>query len=412
MKPMWRKLQVFLLAGMVLLWAQGGLRAEDEAFDAVSDNLKFNAFDGNVRGHLTGLLDVEGYYFNQLAPAFIESNRDFLFNPRLTLFLDGQLGPKLYFFVQTRVDRGFDPADAHAQIRLDEYAFRFTPWNDGRVNVQVGKFATVLGTWANRHDSWENPFITAPLPYENLTSMWDSYAVDSAATLLSWTNSEKNVRLPLIWGPAYATGVAVSGRVGKFDYAAEIKNTALSARPDAWNISEIGMDHPSFSGRIGWRPDEAWNAGVSASAGEYLLPMAADALPPGRMFGDYRQVLLGQDISYAWHHWQFWAEFFENRFEIPGVGNANSFAYYLEAKYKITPQLFGALRWNQQVYNDFPDGAGGSVPWSYNSWRIDTALTWRFTPHIQAKLQYSFLRQDRAERENQNLLALQFTIRF
>jgi hypothetical protein len=66
----------------------------------------------------------------------------------------------------------------------------------------------------------------------------------------------------------------------------------------------------------------------------------------------------------------FWAEVFETRFEVPNVGNAD-LSYYLEAKYKITPQLFVALRWNQQLYGESPimekapDGAmtpGESMP--------------------------------------------------
>ena len=36
------------------------------------------------------------------------------------------------------------------------------------LNVQAGKFATVVGNWIERYDSWNNPFITAPLPYENM----------------------------------------------------------------------------------------------------------------------------------------------------------------------------------------------------------------------------------------------------
>jgi hypothetical protein len=41
------------------------------------------------------------------------------------------------------------------------------------------------------------------------------------------------------------------------------------------------------------------------------------------------------------HHLQLWAEFYEARFEVR-IGNADTFSYYLEAKYKITSQLFGA----------------------------------------------------------------------
>jgi hypothetical protein len=75
------------------------------------------------------------------------------------------------------------------------------------------------------------------------------------------------------------------------------------------------------------------------------------SLPPGRDISDYREFVLGQDISFAWHHLQLWAEFYEARFEVPNVGDADTFAYYVEAKYKFTPQLFGAVRWNQQLFN-------------------------------------------------------------
>src|SRR5205085_34096 len=102
--------------------------------------------------------------------------------------------------------------------------------------------------------------------------------------------------------------------------------------------------------RIGVRPNETWNLGFSASAGPYLLPEASPTLPMARSIRDYRQLLLGQDIAYAWRHLQIWAEVFETRFEIPRIGNANMLAYYVEAKYKVTPQLFVAARWNQQFF--------------------------------------------------------------
>src|SRR4029450_9659308 len=81
--------------------------------------------------------------------------------------------------------------------------------------------------------------------------------------------------------------------------------------------------------------------------------------PPGRDTGDYREFVLGQDISFAWHHLQLWAEFYEARFEVPNVGDADTFAYYVEAKYKFMPQLFGAVRWNQQLFNTINNGYGG-----------------------------------------------------
>src|SRR5579864_3323318 len=139
----------------------------DEWIDQLDTALTFSQPDYDLEARLSGTFDAEFYHLDQPAPGLIDSKIDNLFNPRLTLFLDGQLGKQIYFFAQTRLDRGFDPSDQGAQIRMDEYAVRFTPWDDGRFNLQVGKFATVVGNWVPRHLSWDNPFINAPLVYEN-----------------------------------------------------------------------------------------------------------------------------------------------------------------------------------------------------------------------------------------------------
>jgi hypothetical protein len=132
----------------------------------------------------------------------------------------------------------------------------------------------------------------------------------------------------------------------------------------------------------------------------------------GRSIGDYHERLLGQDISYALHHLQLWAEFYEVRFQVPRIGNADTFAYYLEGKYKFTPQLFGALRWNQQLFSTVPDGAGGSARWGHDLWRIDTLLGYRFTAHTQLKLEYSFQDENSDSRDLIHTVAAQFTLRF
>src|SRR5436853_5228148 len=135
----------------------------DDFLDRLDTALTIAAFHDNLRLRLSGTIVLEAYHFQQPAPGLIDSKIDNLFNPRLTLFLDAQLGSQIYFFAQSRLDRGFDPSDHGAQVRLDEYALRFTPWDDSRFNLQVRKFATVVGNWVPRHLSWENPFVNAPL---------------------------------------------------------------------------------------------------------------------------------------------------------------------------------------------------------------------------------------------------------
>jgi hypothetical protein len=407
----------------VLLLACTVVQAEDEWLDRLDQALTINAFDGNLRARLSGTFDLEYYRIQQPSPGLLYTDRENLVNPRLTLFLDTQLGSQLYGFVQARIDRGFDPSDGDGQIRLDEWVLRFTPWDDGRFSLQAGKFATVAGNWVQRHLSWDNPFITAPLPYENLTGIWDGSAPDSAATLLSWShvpyqdtttfdNTDKKLRLPVLWGPSYATGISVAGHLGKFEYAAEVKNASLSSRPYYWDPTEMNFDYPTFTTRFGFRPNPTWNFGFSLSTGAYMTREAATSLPADRSIGDYRENVIGQDIGFEWHHLQIWAEFYEARFQVPNVGNADTFAYYIEAKYKITPQLFAALRWNQQLFATIPDGSGERVAWGNDLWRIDAAIGYRFTTYTQLKLQYSLQHERNASREVSHMVAGQFTVKF
>jgi hypothetical protein len=385
----------------------------DDVLDRLDSTLTLSAFQDTLRARLSGTLDLEFYNFQQPAPGLIDSTVDNLFNPRLTLFLDGQIGSQLYFFAQARFDRGFDPTDYGADVSLNEYALRFTPWQDGRFTLQVGQFATVVGNWIPRHLSWDNPFIDAPLVYENVTAIQDKYAPSSPLFFIyNPYLYQKYTFNPVIWGPSYASGISVSGRMGQFDYAAEMKNASLSSRPESWYITETGFENPTFSGRLGFRPNEAWNFGFSASEGPYFRREAEPTLPPGRDIGDYREYVLGQDISFAWHHFQLWSEFYEARFEVPRVGDADTFAYYVEAKYKFAPQLFGAIRWNQQLFSKIDNGIGGSEHWSPDLERIDVAATYRLTTHVQLKLEYSYQHEISLPGRDNHLLATQFTVRF
>jgi hypothetical protein len=410
-------------AAMLALALAPALSGQEDVIDRLDDRLSFGNSDDTFRVRLSGTLDLEGYSLDQPATGIIYSGSGTLFNPRLSLYLDAQLGAHVYGFVKAVADNGFDPGEGGQRERLDEYALRVTPWADGRLNLQVGKFATLVGNWAPRHDSWDNPFVTAPLPYENLTGIWSTDAARSVDQLLYWAGVmpkpdrggaylDQYRNVPIIWGPSYATGAAVFGAVGALDYAFEVKNTALSSSPDTWSPTQTQWQNPTFSGRVGFRPDEMWAFGFSASAGTYLEGYAAPTLAPGTSLGQYLEIVTAQDASFAWHHVQVWAEAFETRFEVPLVGNADTVAYYVEAKYKLTPQFFAALRWNQQVFSSLVDSAGQSLPWSRNVWRIDAAPGYRFTARTQVKVQYSIERQDADLQQWGQMLAVQFTARF
>jgi hypothetical protein len=404
---------------MLLLFLSGTAGYSQQWLDQVDGSLFLESKNGFARLDLSGQLDLEGYYIDQRPPGLIFSDDKFFFNPRLALFVDARLGQHLYSFVQVRFDRGFDPGlDADGDARFDEYLLRYTPFDDSRINLQVGKFATVIGNFVLRHQSWDNPFINAPLPYENVVTMTDQSVPAGPTDLLSRRTvaDKKDLWVPLLWGPSYTTGASLFGALGRLDYAFEFKNSSVSSRPEAWDAraSEIGWDAPTIGARLGYRPGAAWNLGVSVNEGAYLLPVAEKTadFPAGRDRGDYLQSTFGADARYEWRRLQLWAEVFASRFEVPNVGDADTLAWYLEAKYKLTASLFAAARWNQQFFGKVNDGLGGEQRWDDDGWRIDAALGWRFTHHVQAKLQYSYTREDGNLQQGEQLVAAQVTVKF
>jgi hypothetical protein len=272
----------------------------------------------------------------------------------------------------------------------------------------------VFGNWVGRHDSWENPLINAPLPYENVTIIADRAAPTSPSNFLSRRNSSDKKRqwLPLLWGPSYTSGAAALGRWRELEYGVEFKNASLASRPDKWDFRYRGWNHPTVTGRLGWDPGAAWQIGVSGSRGSYMLESAQSTLPPGKHIGDFSHTILGVDAAYAWRHWEIWSELFASRTEVPNVEDCDAIAYYVETKYQVAPQWFGALRWNQAMFEKISNGEGREIPWDRPAWRIDTAIGYRFDRHVQYKLQYSLDRQSGHQQQGEQTVAMQLTLRF
>src|SRR4029079_4793120 len=118
-----RLMRCALFCACLIASVTRSLAAED-VFDDVEQALTISMFDDQVRARVSGLLDLEYYHFPQPPPGLIRADGHDLFAPRLSVFLDAKVGPNVYFFLQTRVDTGFDPSDLGAQWRLDEYALR------------------------------------------------------------------------------------------------------------------------------------------------------------------------------------------------------------------------------------------------------------------------------------------------
>lgn len=405
----------FWLSHLIILWALSCSLQGGELLRDLDENLFLQSQDGHYRADLSGLLDLEGYYVDQRPPGLIHPEDDFLFNPRLSLFLDAAVGDHLYAFAQVRMDRGFDPGYRNdPEVRLDEYLIRYSPFDEGQFHIQAGKFATFFGDYVPRHLSWDNPFVTAPFVYENMTIAGDRIAPTSPGNFLGRRNrpggDNKKIWVPAIWGPVYNSGIAVFGSIESFDYAFEFKNSALSSRPDDWNWTRRNWDDPTYAARIAYGPSAAWHVGTSAGYGAYLDEDLA--IPGGWDPSDFDQLSWGVDAGYIHGHWQLRGEAVATRFDVPNVGDVETLGYHIELRRKWNVRLFSAIRWNQQFFDEIRDPAGRMVRWDSNSWRTDVAVGYRIDSHIQLKLQYSYLDQDNPRPQGEQMVAGQMTFRF
>ena len=87
-------------------------------------------------------------------------------------------------------------------------------------------------------------------------------------------------------------------------------------------------------------------------------------------------------------------------------------AYYVEGRLKLTPRLFAALRWNQQLFDSVESDAGDDRAWDRDVWRVDAALGCRLDRHLQGKIQYSYMHQRGALQQGEQLVAAQLTFKF
>ncbi len=389
----------------------------DHAMDRLAERLSFADQSGYWRLQVRGTLDLEGYFFARPPPGLLRTEGSSLWQPRATVYADTQAGPSIYGFAQFRVDRGFDPADQSLEARVDQFALRISPWEDGRFNLQVGQFATVVGQWNRRHGPWRNPFITAPLFYENPTQVHEHQAPGRYASADSEPpeSSSGYPGNPVIWGPVYTTGAAVSGRWPKGTWAVELKNAAPLSSPDYWAWWDVGFSEPTAAWRIAYQPDLRWEVGLSAARGAFLSPTAQATLPEGITRGEFSQTLWLLDLGYAHQYWQVWVEGMWTAFRGPGMEEKSSQAYFLEIRRKLTPRFSMAARWNQQFFSLHEDRVTYQKTRSGTEMRrLDLAATFRFNAYAQMQweLGHRWVTPESGESSGRFSLATRWTLRF
>ena len=384
------KLDRLTISAFLVSFALTQLCLAGDVLDQITDEIRqgtfFQSDDGKTSLDFDFYTTVDNWVVSQPPPGIMQTGENYLNSPRLSMLGTFNVNEWMSIFALGNVDRGFDPTDESIQIRPDIYFVKLNPF-DGIAKGLFGKTQTTYGQWANRHFSWNNPLVNAPLTYEWLTTALGSGS--NAGKLGSKKlAANRNTWVPVIWGPSYTTGGQFTGTIDVFDYGFEIKNTALSSAPDEWDLWNHGFygDALTYSGRVGWRPRTDWNLGISGSTGSYLTPNSvAD-------WQSYKQNVAGADISWAHGPLEVWSEVNWSSFDVrrginSQAGTVGLVSYFVESKWKFAPSWWLAGRWNQQLYGDKPNS---NEQWDNNVWRIDACLGWRLDRSLTVKTQVSY----------------------
>ena len=344
------------------------------------------------------------------------------FAPRLTLSFDIQPNEYWYAHATVQADRGFDPLeDPDGVVRIDEAFIRYRPFGDPRLNIQLGKSATVFGSWVNEHDYFDDPFLTAPLPYSQIIGIspvnpnaLSPEAISHRAQGLAPNVVEAPKRLwsSAIWGQSYTTGLTIFGHAGNFDYGLEVKNQGLPSQPSTWNPDRDEYENPTYTGRLGYRPNAAWALGLSASRGPYLETSAERLLPRGVDRGDLPYSYLGFDARWSHRNWIVSGEVLGGQYETLEAGDLRTLSYTIQARRKLIPGVWIAGRFGQTWNNEAIGPNGEDIEWSPNLWRIGTAVGWRVTSELLLKAEYNYTSFNTSGLNGQNLFGLGANYRF
>lgn len=372
-----------------------------------SDGLVIAPEGGLLRFDLRPSLEAVVWAGDTPAPALLETDDPVFLAPRLRFDADVTVGGHWYLHAAACIDRGFDPGGREdGDIRLDEVMLRWRACDDQRLNFQIGRFPTAFGAWQAGHGFFDDAFLLAPLPYSQVIGVQtrDPAAVTPAAIAARATGGappvstlDKNNWASMVWGPSYGTGASVFGATGRFDYAAEIKNSALSSHPDSWE--DNGFDHPAVTARVGYRPDAAWAIGLSASRGPWLEEDA-----PGVDRGDLHQTALGLDARWAHRDLVVTGELVLSEFETPAAGDLQAASWFLGVRWKTSPGVWLAARFGQLLANEADGPAGSEVPWQPDVWRAELGAGWRLSPDVLLKAGYAFTHTDGDDEAGEHLM--------
>ena len=275
---------------------------------------------------------------------------------------------------------------AETGVGVTPYAWyvRIGPLASGLVDIQAGRIPPVFGAFTRRAYPQDNPLIGSPQTYQYLTSVRADAVPATADDLLSMRGRGWLVRYPVgdttphngvatVAAEQWDTGVQV--RLGS-----QVLSGALAYTAGSLSQPRVGNDNGGgqIAGRVAWHPVPALVVGVSAARGVFVADNVREARPDAPA-GHDDQRALGIDAEASWGRWIVRGEYVANAWRLPPldtpriVDPLTSQAGYLEAKVRLLPRLYAAVRGDTMRFTSL-QGSAGDDTWEANVSRLEYGI--------------------------------------
>jgi hypothetical protein len=291
---------------------------------------------------------------------------------------------------------------------------RVRPFLGVPLAVQAGRIPPVFGRFSRRGYGQDNPLIGIPLAYQYLTTLRTTEIPPNTSSLLSvrgrgWLVAypggftgtaprELTTGIPVVSSMRWDTGVQAHAEAHGLAVTAAVTNGSLSnPRVDDDNHGK------QVAGRVTWSVRPWLDLGTSVARGAYIDHRVTDALPAG-IASHGTQTAGAADAEISADYWVVRGEVIVSRWRVPALESPwisdalRSVASTLEARYKVSPQLYLAARAETLRFSRLSGATITPLSWDAAVTRAEVGAGYAVTRHVLAKGTFQYNWRDTVTR--------------
>jgi hypothetical protein len=367
----------FLAASALLALMPAVLSAQQE--DGMAGERSIGV--GGELSATAGPTDHRGY-FN-----YTDYDTNTLRLAQLRLFGQWRAQPRLSFIGELRTENGRD-------LSASALYARWQPLERANWFVQAGRIPPVIGGFARRAYSRDNPVIGQPLAYQYLTALRPDALPATPADLARMRSEGWRLTYPI--GSAIASGGVPLVSVSQWDTGVETMwqhgplelAGALTRGSPSDPVVQDTNDGLMTSGRAALQVPGGLVVGVSAARGQWIGNSALAETPAG-LASPSTQTFVGMDAEYGRDRWLLRGEWMRVTFDLPFTGSVAGNAHlpassaFGEVRYRWRPRWQIGARVDRLSFGALPLDPG--VTWDASVRRVEATLGYRVNRQLELR---------------------------